>query len=501
MPYIYHIPMLPAAIPVIAFLIGMSGPEAGADETGVKSRFEEHSVEFHNQAVNLAGSLLLPKSEIPLPAVVLVHGAGRHTRESQREVGEYFANHGIASLIYDKRGTGKSGGAYESHEPYENLINDALSAVAFLKQRRAIAESQIGIWGLSQGAYISAAAASQTEDVKFVITVGALVADGQIFYYRDNLFRLYGLSDTLRDIAEKAHLAQRDLHRTLQDGFHLSSFATRSYSPPDQYLHPAWSNVDQPVLAMWGELDQNVPVGESVAGLKNSLVHANNEKWTIIILPKANHDLGISETGSLQSKWLGYAPGALKTMTDWVQNRIDHPFEIHKMKQEGIAREAGILSRFAGYEKLRWYGNATVQTACWILFFVVFLTNTIVGIRRCTVRLIGRASEAALPGLDGPARLKRVVCVLNLLILVAFTITVLLVADQLRPSCPSALLFLPILGTVSTLATIVLLIVLAWTRNDPGWTKARSVRGSLELLCLILFVPFMLYWNLIGYRF
>ena len=126
-------------------------------------------------------------------------------------LGEYFASQGIAALIYDKRGTGQSGGAYESHEPYENLVNDALSAVAFLKQRREIAPSQIGIWGLSQGAYISAAAASRSEDIKFIIVVGASVADGMMFYYRDNLFRRYGLSDTLRDVAEKAHLGQESL--------------------------------------------------------------------------------------------------------------------------------------------------------------------------------------------------------------------------------------------------------------------------------------------------
>src|SRR6476660_1415538 len=205
----YHITMLPAALSLIALLIGMVGFEAHADETGAKSSFEEHSVKFHNQDVNLAGSLLLPRSEGPVPAVVFVHGAGRQTRESYRELGEYFASQGFAALIYDKRGTGQSGGTYESHEPYENLVNDALSAVAFLKQRREIAKSKIGIWGLSQGAYISAAAANRAEDIRFIIAVGASVTDGTMFYYRDNLFRLYGLSDTLRDVAEKAYLGQR----------------------------------------------------------------------------------------------------------------------------------------------------------------------------------------------------------------------------------------------------------------------------------------------------
>ncbi len=130
MSYLHHRPMLAAAIPVVAFVIGVPGQAASADEAGAESRFEEHHVEFRNQDVKLAGSLLLPNSEGPVPAVVFVHGAGRQTRESYREVGKYFASHGIAALIYDKRGTGQSGGAYESREPYENLVNDALSAVA-----------------------------------------------------------------------------------------------------------------------------------------------------------------------------------------------------------------------------------------------------------------------------------------------------------------------------------------------------------------------------------
>ena len=500
MSFIYRIPILPAALPFIVFVIGMTRLEAGAEESGPESRFDEHAVEFHNQGVKLAGSLLLPSSEVPLPAVVFVHGAGRHTREQHREVAEYFVSRGIAALIYDKRGTGKSGGVYESRKPYVNLVNDALSAIGFLKQRPKIAPSQIGIWGLSQGAYISAAAASQTEDVKFIITAGASVADGQLFYYRDNLFRRYGLSNKLRDVAEKAYVAQRDLHRILKDGFRLSSFTPRSYPPPDEYLHPAWSQVEQPVLAMWGDLDQNVPVGESVAGLKNSLAHANNEKWTVIILPKANHDLGISETGALQSKWLGYAPGALNTMTDWVHRVIDDPSRIDTMKQEGVAREAGILSRFARYERLRWYGNAAVQAAHWILFFTYFLTQTIIAIWRCMVRLTGHPSKTSSE-LDGPVTLKRAICVLNFLILAMMPITVLSVVDQIRPSCPSVLLFLPSMGTVSTLATIVLLVVLARSRNDPGWTVAKRIQCAFEVPCLILFVPFMFYWNLIGYRF
>jgi uncharacterized protein len=493
--------MLPAAIPVIALLIGMSGPTACANETGAQSEFEEHRVEFHNHDVKLSGSLLLPKSERPLPAVIFVHGAGPQTREQYRKQGEYFVSQGIAALIYDKRGTGQSGGAYESRKPYDNLVNDALAGVALLKQRSEIAPSQIGMWGLSQGGSISAAAASRSKDIQFIVAVGSEVADGMLFYYRDNLFRRYGLSGTLRDVAEKAQLGADTLFFNLRDESLLSTFAPRSYPPPDQYVHPAWSRVNQPVLVMWGQLDQHQPVGESILGLKNSLAQANNQKWTMIILPKANHDLKVSETGELHRPSRGYAPGALKTMTDWVHGVIDDPSHIATMKQEGSAQPTGVLSKLIRYEKLRWYGNGTVQAALWILFLVSFLASTIAGVRCGLTRLFRRQQNAALPASSRGVNFKRAICALNLLILAAFTITTLLVFDQLHPSCPTVLMYLPLLGTVSTLATVGLLIVLARTRRDDGWTVARRIRGSLDVFCLILFVPYMFYWNLIGYHF
>jgi dienelactone hydrolase len=496
-----HLPALAAAIPVAVFVFGIAGPAAGADGTGAGSEFDEHRVEFHNRAVRLAGSLLLPRSEAPVPAVVFVHGAGRQTREAYREVGEYFASRGIAALIYDKRGTGRSGGDYESFEPYENLVDDALSAVAFLKERHEVAPSRIGIWGLSQGAYISAAAASRSEGIRFIIVVGADVADGMMFYYRDNLFRRYGLSDTLRDMAEKLHLVDQDLQRTFRDGFRLSSFAPRSYPPPGEFVHPAWSRVNQPVLAIWGRLDQHVPVGESVAGLKNSLARANNEDWTIIILPGTNHDLKISKTGAVRSKSHGYPPGALRTMTDWAWSATDRPSEVGKMKQEGVAREAAILPRLASYESLRWYGNGTVQAALWILFLVRFSADTIAGARCCLARIFRRRGCVALPGSNGVVNSKRAIGALDLLILAAMTITALLVADQMHPRCPTVLSFLPLLGSVSTLATAALLIVLVGTRREQDWTAARRIRFSLDVFCLVLFVPYMFYWNLIGFRF
>ncbi len=450
--------MFRAAITLISILIGVNAPAASANEGVVQTGFEEHHVEFQNGDVKLAGSLLLPPSEKPVPAVIFVHGAGPQTREQYRQQGEYFVSQGIAALIYDKRGTGQSSGVYESRKPYENLVNDALAGVTLLKQRREIAPSQIGMWGLSQGGSICAAAASRSGDIQFIVAVGSEVGDGMLFYYRDNLFRRYGLSATLRDVAEKAQLGIDTMFFNLQDESLLSTFAARAYPPPDEYVHPAWSRVSQPLLVMWGQLDQHQPVGESILGLKNSLAQANNQKWTIIILPQANHDLKVSETGELHRPSRGYAPGVLKTMTDWVHGVIDDPAHIPTMKQEGSAPPSGVLAKRIRYEKLRWFGNGTVQVVLYLLFLFSFLINTLVGFRSGLASLSYRLKSAALQAPGKVQSFKRALSALNLVILTAMQVVVIYVVDQIHPSCPRFLLFLPLLGSVSTIATITLLL-------------------------------------------
>jgi pimeloyl-ACP methyl ester carboxylesterase len=467
----------------------------------IEVRAQEQTVEFHNQDVKLAGSLILPQSKGRFPAVVLVHGAGRQTRASYRQIGEHFANQGIAALIYDKRGVGQSSGSYESSEPYDNLVNDALAAVELLKSRKDIDPSQIGIFGLSQGAYISAAAAARSKDIKFVIVVGASVADGMMFYYRDNLFRKYGLSAALRDVAEKIDLIQRDLSQIFANGPQLSLFAARSYPAPDRYVHPAWHRVTQPVLAMWGQLDQHVPVGESVSGLKNSLEMADNGKWTMVIVPSTNHDLKVSNTGEIQSESYGYPPEELHRMTQWAWTAMKHPSELDNMKQEGIAPSASVLPKLASYETLRWYGNAMVQASLWILFLVSFSTSTIASTWSCLMRMFrGKRSDTSL-ATDKAVRLKRAICSLNFMILVAFSVIAYSVSDQIHPNCPYLLRFVPLLGSVSTFASVIFLIVLYHTPRESTWTLAKRIRWRIDVSVMLLFIPYMLYWNLIGFHF
>jgi len=188
-------------------------------------------------------------------------------------------------------------------------------------------------------------------------------------------------------------------------------------------------------------------------------------------------------------------------MTDWAHKVIDAPSAIDAMKQEGSAEETGVVSRLAHYEKLRWFGNAAVQGALFVIFLISFLCNTAVGLGGCIRRLFGGQPTAIVHDFSGIVNFKRAICAFNVLILFAFVAVMLSVMDQWHPSCPSPLLYVPLVGTVSAIATVALLVMLARTRRAPDCTVARRLWAAFDLLCLILFVPYLLYWNLIGYHF
>ena len=62
--------------------------------------------------VTLAAELVLPAGDGPHPALVIVHGSGKITRQQYANAAGLYASLGFATLTYDKRGVGQSSGQY-----------------------------------------------------------------------------------------------------------------------------------------------------------------------------------------------------------------------------------------------------------------------------------------------------------------------------------------------------------------------------------------------------
>src|SRR4029077_130072 len=74
--------------------------------------YKTQEVAFQSGAVRLAGTVYSPASAGRHPAVIFAHGSGEVDRTADLFLGDFLARHGIAVLLYDKRGVGKSSGEW-----------------------------------------------------------------------------------------------------------------------------------------------------------------------------------------------------------------------------------------------------------------------------------------------------------------------------------------------------------------------------------------------------
>lgn len=194
------------------------GPE-GASISYARESLEITDVTFEHDGLSFAGRLIWPAGVARAPLVVHIHGSERSSAIRSNAMPYLLAAQGIASFVYDKRGTGRSDGAYTQN--FHVLAGDAIAALA---QARALAGDRIssaGFIGASQGGWIGPIAASQT-NVDFVVVLfglaeGALAEDrGQVM--RDLADAGFGAEDQAR-AAELSDAAGAIMASNFRSGF------------------------------------------------------------------------------------------------------------------------------------------------------------------------------------------------------------------------------------------------------------------------------------------
>jgi pimeloyl-ACP methyl ester carboxylesterase len=155
------------------FLCALFAPMAtlaAAQSTGDDARI--HDVEFVSHGAKLSGSLVLPREGKVHAAVVFIHGSGKQTRNLV--LAEQFAREGIAALVYDKRGAGKSAGVYEGEQSVSGknislLTDDAVSALHSLASHPELEGVPLGLTGISQAGWIAPLAAARSKRAAFLV--------------------------------------------------------------------------------------------------------------------------------------------------------------------------------------------------------------------------------------------------------------------------------------------------------------------------------------------
>jgi hypothetical protein len=129
---------------------------------------------FESHGTTLAGRLVMPPGEVPVPVVVLVHGAEHDSALTDYSLQRMLPAEGVGAFVYDKRGTGKSGGHYT--QDYGLLADDAVAALGEARQLAGARVRRIGYQAGSQGGWVAPLAANRTS-VDFVIVCFGLAVN------------------------------------------------------------------------------------------------------------------------------------------------------------------------------------------------------------------------------------------------------------------------------------------------------------------------------------
>ena len=115
----------------------------------------------------LGASLFLPNCNTRCPGAVFLHGSGPQPRDSSRFAAQTFAEHGIASIIFDKRGVAESEGELAG-VTFDGLAADGIAIAEYLLSQSKV--SKVGFFGHSQGGWIGPLAGSKWSKTAFVIS-------------------------------------------------------------------------------------------------------------------------------------------------------------------------------------------------------------------------------------------------------------------------------------------------------------------------------------------
>ena len=333
--------------------------------------YDEEEVVYENEedGVELAGTLTLPRSQTPLPAVLLITGSGPQDRNEAimghrpfLVLADYLTRRGIAVLRVDDRGVGGSSGDM-SVATTEDFADDALAGVEYLRRRPEINPKQIGLIGHSEGGLVAPMAAVRSTDVAFIVLMAGpgLIGEQILHLQGEAIARAQGASDDaisaghalrshmftivkeetdsevierrIRDSIDELRAELPEGQRQMLDSIMGAlpeaqaeaqlEMMTRpwfrfflSYDPA-----PTLLRVRCPVLAIIGEHDLQVPPDENLAAIRGALEAGRNPDYTVLELPGLNHLFQTSTTGA-PSEYSRIeetiAPSALELMSEWI---------------------------------------------------------------------------------------------------------------------------------------------------------------------------------------
>lgn len=274
--------------------------------------------QFSSRSVELSGTLYTPDAARRVPAIVVFHDASVPSQAAAlyHHLIQMMPPLGIAVFVFDRRGSGKSGGS-PANGDFDLLADDGIAAQRMLALDPRIDPERIGFWGLSQGGWLSLLAAARSPETAFAISISAPVTtpDVQMNFAVANILRIRGYSQDDIDVAIAARKAVDDFERGQLDRATAQKKLDEAIAKPwfgliymhETFLDPDKSgkakemrldplktldSVKAPALMIYGSADPWVPVKLSTDALRASATHHPN--IIVAVVANADHHMMLS---------------------------------------------------------------------------------------------------------------------------------------------------------------------------------------------------------------
>ncbi|HEV3232094.1 MAG TPA: alpha/beta hydrolase [Candidatus Dormibacteraeota bacterium] len=269
-------------------------PVRGTPLAAARLPFKETDVTVHAQGADLAATVTEPLGPGPHPGIVIVHGSGYGPRIDYGLWVGLYADLGFTVLAYDKRGNGRSTGAYPGEAATaENLgiyADDAAATLRFLSAWPGVDPHRVGYHGGSQGGWVVPLALRRFPAAAFAVLVsGPAVSVGQQGLWAD--------------------LAAGSSPRPAPSIMAELRASGGGYDPA-----PVLAATTQPVLWLNGEIDHNVPTA-----LNTEILHGlARPNFEVQVLPGVDHGLLENPPGGDDARAGRLATGLFDRIATWL---------------------------------------------------------------------------------------------------------------------------------------------------------------------------------------
>lgn len=317
-------------------------------------------VSFSSQGAQFYGILSIPRSDQPVPLVVNSHGSERDAATAFDWAAAWYTDAGFATFVFDKRGTGKSGGKF-THD-FDILANDLEAAIQAVSGDPLIDTGMIGVGGYSQGVYVTTLAASRNPSISFLIASYGVVNSPLLEDFQEtrlhfvnnypeqdwNRFKLLvkacGEAFALGNNSQWERVRQyRKEWRGIIDPRKLAGTLTgdgclpwpgialrlvgRSQFPPGlDWSHdpvPLIGELDIPIIWQYGEADEDAPPNESVAQIRKWI--AEGKPFIVHTYPDAAHGIYLTGIDTDGNSYRYKDPKYIDHLVEWLKEQyIEH---------------------------------------------------------------------------------------------------------------------------------------------------------------------------------